>query len=170
MKYEPGYCQCGCGGQTVLASQTRRGYIKGEPMRFIHGHHLRTAEYKARLFTEERSDKLRAAHADGRIPKPTVRRGVDSPSWRGAQIGYTQAHIRVVKERGDAAHYLCEACGANAHEWAIDHAHRTLQFGTHAGRLKPYSADTSAYVPLCRSCHRSADRRGGYRCLPSRHS
>lgn len=39
-----GICQCGeCGRQTPLASQTRRdrGQIRGEPVRFIHGHHAR---------------------------------------------------------------------------------------------------------------------------------
>ena len=35
-----GYCHCGCGQKTNIALQTdrRRGHIKGEPMRFIHGH------------------------------------------------------------------------------------------------------------------------------------
>lgn len=35
-----GYCQCGCGRKTDLARQTRRdrGWVKGEPKRFILGH------------------------------------------------------------------------------------------------------------------------------------
>ncbi len=38
-----GYCHCGCGEKTNLASQTnpRDGWIKGEPIRYIQGHHLR---------------------------------------------------------------------------------------------------------------------------------
>lgn len=38
-----GFCQCGCGGITSLSRQTckSRGYKKGEPKRFIHGHHSR---------------------------------------------------------------------------------------------------------------------------------
>jgi hypothetical protein len=34
-------CQCGCGEPTKLAPQTRRkkGWVKGEPQRFLHGHH-----------------------------------------------------------------------------------------------------------------------------------
>jgi hypothetical protein len=35
-----GFCQCGCGGRTPLASKTvnARGVIKGQPLRFIQGH------------------------------------------------------------------------------------------------------------------------------------
>lgn len=34
-----GYCHCGCGGTTKIATAAHRGYMKGEPMRYIHGHH-----------------------------------------------------------------------------------------------------------------------------------
>ena len=36
-------CECGCGQETPLASQTNRsrGYVKGEPIRFINGHNRR---------------------------------------------------------------------------------------------------------------------------------
>ncbi len=35
-----GYCQCGCGEKTRLAPQscTSRGWIRGEPIAFVHGH------------------------------------------------------------------------------------------------------------------------------------
>jgi len=38
-----GYCECGCGGRASLASKTnsRRGDIKGQPVRFIPGHQMR---------------------------------------------------------------------------------------------------------------------------------
>lgn len=36
-----GFCQCGCGGLAPISPQsnTRLGYVKGGPMRFILGHH-----------------------------------------------------------------------------------------------------------------------------------
>lgn len=36
-----GYCECGCGGKTRIAkrSSTRDGMTKGQPLRFIAGHH-----------------------------------------------------------------------------------------------------------------------------------
>lgn len=41
---EPGYCQCGCGRQTKVASKTsaKRGHVKGEPLRYVHGHGCRS--------------------------------------------------------------------------------------------------------------------------------
>lgn len=35
-----GYCHCGCGNKTNIAKQNekRRGYIKGQPVKFCHGH------------------------------------------------------------------------------------------------------------------------------------
>ncbi len=38
-----GLCQCGCGGKTTLARQTdrKRGYVRGEPCRFVHNHNNR---------------------------------------------------------------------------------------------------------------------------------
>lgn len=37
-----GLCQCGCGKRTPIAkiTSTLRGYRKGEPTKFIHGHHI----------------------------------------------------------------------------------------------------------------------------------
>lgn len=38
-----GYCQCGCGQKTGVTSQatTKKGYQKGQPYRFVHGHNNR---------------------------------------------------------------------------------------------------------------------------------
>lgn len=40
---EMGLCQCGCGEKTKVSPHTDRfhGFVKGEPRRFIHGHHNR---------------------------------------------------------------------------------------------------------------------------------
>jgi len=37
-----GLCECGCGGLTNLAPDTnkKRGWVKGQPRRFIYGHHV----------------------------------------------------------------------------------------------------------------------------------
>jgi hypothetical protein len=158
------YCQCGCGKLAPIAKKTRRGYMKGESMRFVLGHHLRTAEYKAALYTEQRNAKISAAHADGRIPFPVSRPGNAHPSWRGADIGYAQAHFRVVSRRGQPVEHLCAGCFAKpADEWAINHSYPMLRYGLHSGLVKAFSPDVMAYVPFCRSCHRKADRRGGFR-------
>jgi len=40
-----GYCECGCGGKTKISPKTdrRAKWVKGEPLRFIHGHFKRGA-------------------------------------------------------------------------------------------------------------------------------
>lgn len=42
----PGYCQCGCGAETWVADRSNksRGWIKGQPIKFIRGHNLRKGE------------------------------------------------------------------------------------------------------------------------------
>ena len=42
-KIEYGCCECGCGQKTNISPQTdkKRGYVKGEPVRFIRGHQLK---------------------------------------------------------------------------------------------------------------------------------
>lgn len=44
-------CECGCGEPAPIATKTDRaqGYVKGESMHFVHGHHIRLANYRARL-------------------------------------------------------------------------------------------------------------------------
>lgn len=41
-------CECGCGEYTKVASKTAksRGWVKGEPLRFINGHNNRVREYE----------------------------------------------------------------------------------------------------------------------------
>ena len=38
----PGFCECGCGSLTKLATKTftERGYKKGDPVRFVYGHQI----------------------------------------------------------------------------------------------------------------------------------
>lgn len=157
------HCQCGCGGEAPIAKLTRRGYRKGDRMRFIQGHHLRVDAYKAALHTPERNAQISAAHADGRIPNPPVRHGSASPRWRGDEVGYAQMHLRLAKARGAASQHACHRCGEPAAEWALDHSHDSIAREERGGRIVPFSRDLNAYVPLCRGCHRRADANGGYR-------
>lgn len=153
-----GLCQCGCGGAAPIARKTRRGYVKGESMKFILGHHMRMPRYKEAVFTEERNQKIRAAHADGRIPSPHPGWGAKNPSWRGDDINYAGVHSRLLSHRGPASAHRCAKCRNSADEWALNHDHPAVRRAD-----KPFSTDVSAYLPLCRSCHRLADRNGGYR-------
>jgi hypothetical protein len=43
-----GYCQCGCGQKTSIANQThtKLGWTKGQPVRFVVGHHNKVRELR----------------------------------------------------------------------------------------------------------------------------
>lgn len=47
----PGFCQCGCGQPTTLATETntREGRIKGQPLRYIHSHWHRRSRPAERI-------------------------------------------------------------------------------------------------------------------------
>lgn len=50
-------CQCGCGGVAPLAkqSETKRGYVKGQPMRFIPGHNMKGKVLPAKKYRTVRA-------------------------------------------------------------------------------------------------------------------
>jgi hypothetical protein len=72
-----GICQCGCGGKTNLATKTstRQGYIKGSPMRFIHGHHR-----KHKFHTEVSKEKMS---------------GKNHHFWKGGRKKHSEGYILV---------------------------------------------------------------------------
>jgi hypothetical protein len=70
-----GLCQCGCGQPAPIAKQTRKreGHIKGQPLRFIHGH-------------------------GGRFPNGEAhpnygKFGADSPVWNGGRYARGDGYI-----------------------------------------------------------------------------
>lgn len=84
----PGLCECGCGQKTNPATATdrRRKTIRGEPQRFIAGHHDRRSP-------EKRANGRVASsrHADGYV----LALAPDHP--RANKDGYVLEHILVVE-------------------------------------------------------------------------
>jgi hypothetical protein len=50
MEIPYGYCHCGCGEKTKLSpyGYKKWGWVRGEPRRFIHGHHSRVTKFPPR--------------------------------------------------------------------------------------------------------------------------
>lgn len=92
-------------------------------------------------------DPLQAGRAYGK--------GAAARHWRGDDVGYVGAHSRVRSKHGSAASHLCAHCGAQADDWAYDHADPNEK----QDRRGAYSPDPSHYFPLCRPCHRAYDKR-----------
>jgi hypothetical protein len=75
MKEIKGLCECGCGETTNLAkaSWASRGWVKGEPMRFLNNHHNKLPEYR-----EAASKRVR-----GKRHPFYGKTGSESSNWKG---------------------------------------------------------------------------------------
>lgn len=75
-----GFCRCECGGRTEIATRTRadRGWVKGEPKRYLVGHNRATRPVSAVEYEEED-------------------RGHDTPcwAWKRARAGGRYGHLSV---------------------------------------------------------------------------
>lgn len=123
-------CVCDCGKSlTVLGQSLRTG-------------HTRSCGCLLRDVTSERSS----------------RRGPLNHTWRGDDIGYQAAHLRVKKARGSAVEHPCIDCGGTAREWSYTGGcPRELVAGDGPWRGITYSPDPERYVPRCVPCHRRFD-------------
>ena len=84
--------------------------------------------------------------------------GPDNPSWRGDDVSYLGAHLRVVRLRGPASAHPCVDCGGPAEDWSYTHGspNERIQEGGVADGLA-YSPDPDDYRARCRSDHRRYD-------------
>jgi hypothetical protein len=79
-------CECGCGLLTKVAPQNdkSKGWVRGQPMRFLRG------------------------HAGATVPGRGV--GPRNANWRGDEVGYHGLHIWVEAHKPRTG--VCNACGA----------------------------------------------------------
>ena len=76
-----GLCHCGCGGVTPIARQTRsgRGWVKGQPKRFIQFHQNKTTEHVNRLRNRNLGKRLSLKHRMAVSRAHTGREPIFSP-------------------------------------------------------------------------------------------
>lgn len=85
--------------------------------------------------------------------RTTSQVGCLNPFWRGGQVTYSGAHMRVRAVRGPASSQQC-GCGRAAAHWAYDHADQAALVHKDGRR---YSADPAHYLPMCVPCHKVFD-------------
>lgn len=81
-------------------------------------------------------------------------RGEDNPAWRGSDVGYTGAHMRLRAARGSARQYACVDCEGPAKHWSYNHRDPG-ELTTDKGVA--YSGDPTMYDPRCVPCHKRFD-------------
>lgn len=65
-KERNGFCMCGCGQKTPIATKTRkgRGDIKGYPVRYIYGHNTKDPRWRARVAEWTRETNWAGGHIE----------------------------------------------------------------------------------------------------------
>lgn len=86
-----GYCQCGCGQKTNLATRNnpKRGYIKGEPTFFLPGHCFKTIDTKGRNSPTWKG---------GRYINDSGYVCISCPDHPRANMGYVREHVLVMEK------------------------------------------------------------------------
>ena len=90
------------------------------------------------------------------VRRPAAKRnqvGEANHAWKGEQVGYQAAHLRL----GDSTIRQCVDCGEQAREWSYK-GNCPDEQTDQAGRR--YSVNPAMYEPRCRACHRKYDFKG----------
>jgi hypothetical protein len=91
-----GLCQCGCGKPAPIADCTRRGYRKGQPLRFIHGHNMLAKYPQAPAYSGPR----RFCACGCGKPAPIAERNEARYGWRkGHPLRYIRGHHARITNR-----------------------------------------------------------------------
>lgn len=151
---------------------TVRGYCRGHYERFRQGCDI---DGPLRIFDPDRGcriegcDRKHKAHGYCRLHWSRARGdtslSVDAPirNTLASPCDFTAAHVRVRTLWGPASRYRCIECGENAKDWAYDGTDPAEILGpgkgSGSGSLMRYSLYPEFYMPMCRKCHVTMDRR-----------
>lgn len=110
----PGLCQCGCGKPTRIAERTRasRGWVKGEPLRFVPGHADRKVYYAEDNPDWYLPNTLNGlCHCGCGLPtKPARTTSQDAGTIKGELRRYVADHHIVNDERALTVSKVCSHC------------------------------------------------------------
>ena len=133
-------CECGCGEPVALApfSIPDRGWLKGQPIRFVRGHNSRIHP------TRPMSGRQHTAEARHKMSLRTLGQhtGEANFNWRGDDVGYYALHQWVGRHKPKTGR--CSTCSfVGFTEWA------------NISGL--YFRDLEDYAELCKDCHHEFD-------------
>lgn len=108
--------------------------------------------HKARGYCLNHYRHVRKGGHPDRVGRPP--RGESNTAWKGADVGYTGAHMRLRAARGSARQHACIDCGGPAKHWSYNHRDPN-EIARPGG--PPYSGDPGMYDPRCVPCHKRFD-------------
>lgn len=157
MAVRPGTCACGCGEATPISRETNRtkGWLKGVPRKWIHGHQLRATGPR---FVER-------GPMDCWIWQRSLDSGGYGLQWTDGT--HKKAHRAVYEELvspvplGLVLHHICgvRSCVNPGHLEPLTHPeHHRRHTRTHCKHGHPLSGDNLRITPqgnrICRTCRR----------------
>lgn len=179
-----GRCWCGCGVATSLERQSssRRGWLKGEPTRYLPGHEqrLRAKTRICRRYKEGEQALGLATEfglSEGAVYALLRRRGIEVRNqrlleWEEARAAEAIRSLPAYRRWREAVlerdGRVCQQCGIDYSRSNPLHAHHLLSFAEILANYRPINVDEAeAYallwdvdngVTLCGECHRAAHR------------
>lgn len=158
-------CECGCGHPTRIAHQSdsKRGYVKGEPCRFLPGHNQRHAELKGRYRQVYRPAHPRAK-GDGVVYEHILiaERALGSLLPDGAEVhhvdenGRNNAPSNLVICQDKAYHKLLHYRARVVRAGANPNTHRLCSLCKHALPLAEFGARraniSAGRQSACKNC------------------
>jgi hypothetical protein len=149
-------CECGCGEPAPIATKTStaQGYVRGEPMRFVHGHATRNqSEATRRKIGDTHRGMTRSRLTRRNLRAAKLAQSADTRRKISIAKGGTgNTTVKSIRQRLIRRHPkagICEECGSKGR---TDYA-----FIRHP---EPHTEDINDYLELCRTCHVLFDRWG----------
>lgn len=143
---ETGLCHCGCGQTTQLApkTSTRKGWVKGEPMKYVRGHYKPSSLYSLddppEWYLPNTNDGY--CHCGcGLKTKPARYTSQEQGTIKGALRRFVGGHHIVNDERAEEETKRCQTCKEE----------KLLRY------FYSSKSEKDGYTRKCMACYRSLD-------------